>query len=449
MNRSLEVNPLKGSILKGMLVFALPISVSALLTMLFSCADTVVIGRFGHENAISAIGVSASVLNFLVSGLSSLSAGVTVVAGKLYGQNEPDKVRRLLHSLPLTSLCLGVGLSLLAILFSGGILRLLNCPDAILEDALAYFRIYFLGVPLTVMTGFLSAILQAKGNSYTPFFFQILASALNIALNLLFVIVFDWNVVGVAVATVISELLLAAVITLYFLRQDNELKLELRRLSLFRHTREVFAVGIPSSLEGIVLNLSGVIIASVINRFSTAVIAGNTVATTVEGLMVITFTGFANASTVFISQNYGAGKLDRVKRTYGVTMVTVFLAAELVGILLYLFSSRVLLLFTADPDIIHSAQSRMFYMCLFFGLCGTMNVITGCELGLGDAKTPLVISILCSVCFRLTWVFTYAAWKGTVEAVYLSYPICWGLCTLLNALAFHKLFNRKKSEFLR
>ncbi len=441
-----EVDPIRGSILKGMIVFAFPISVSALLTMLFSFADTIVIGRFGHANAISAIGVSASVLNLLVGGLTELSCGVTVTAGTYYGENRPDKAAGLLHSLPLSAFIPGALISAAVILSSRLILRLLNCPEEILSDALLYFRIYFLGVPLTVMSTFLSSLLQAKGNSYIPFFFQLLASVLNILLNLLFVIAFDWNVAGVGAATVISQAMLACMLIVYFCGRDDELKLDLRKLTFFTGMKKVFSIGVPASMEGILLNLSGVIIAAAINRFDTTVIAGNTIATTIEGLMILTFTGFAAASAVYISQNYGAKKKDRVLKTFVITVLTVFLAAETAGILLYCFSGPLASLFTSDPEIIACARTRMFYMCLFFGFCGTMNVVSGCERGLGDAKTPLFISLFCSVAFRLTWVLTYAKAAGTVESIYMSYPICWGLCTVLNVIAFSILYRKKMRE---
>ena len=441
-----EVDPVRGSILKGMIVFALPISASALLTMLFSFADTIVIGRFGHANAISAIGVSASVLNLLVGGLTELSSGVTVTAGRYYGENRPDQVSRLLHSLPLSSLLPGTLLSVAAILSSRMILRFLNCPEEILGDAMLYFRIYFLGVPLTVMSTFLSSVLQARGNSYIPFFFQIAAAVLNILLNLLFVIVFDWNVAGVGAATVISQSVLALLLLVFFCGREDELKLDLRKLTLFSGMKKVFSIGIPASMEGVILNLSGVIIASAINRFDTPVIAGNTIATTIEGLMVLTFIGFASASTVYISQNYGAKEKERVRKTFLITISTVFLAAEAVGILLYLFADPLASLFTSEQAIVECAKSRMFYMCLFFGFCGTMNVVSGCEHGLGDAKTPLYISLLCSVAFRLTWILTYARAAGTVESIYLSYPICWILCTVLTVIAFWRLYRIKMQE---
>lgn len=441
-----EVDPVRGSILKGMIRFSLPISASTLLTMLFSFADTIVIGRFGHANAISAIGVSASILNLLVGGLTELSSGVTVTAGRYYGENRPEKVSRLLHSLPLSALLPGSLISIAAILSSRMILRFLNCPDKILADAVLYFRIYFLGVPLTVMSTFLASVLQARGNSFIPFFFQISAAVLNILLNLFFVIVFDWNVAGVGAATVISQVVLAVMFLVFLCGREDELKLDLKKLTLFSGMKQVFSIGIPASMEGIILNLSGVIIASAVNRFDTPVIAGNTIATTIEGLMVLTFVGFASASTVYISQNYGAKEKERVRNTFLITISTVFLAAEAVGVLLYLFADPLASLFTSERAIVECAKSRMFYMCLFFGFCGTMNVVSGCERGLGDAKTPLYISLFCSVAFRLTWILTYARAAGTVESIYISFPICWILCTVLNVIAFRRIYRIKMKE---
>ena len=443
MKYELKTDPLNDPILKGMIRFAIPVSVSFLMTMLFSFADTVVIGRFGHENAISAIGVSASVLNFLVSGITALSTGVLVTAGRYYGEQKIDEVRQLLHHIPAIALLPGTALAAVSILTSNLLLQLLNCPALIFQDALLYLRIYCLGIPLVTLTSFFAAILEAKGNSFLPFLFQIAASIVNVCLNLLFVIVFDWNVAGVAAATVISELVPVILLGAWFLRQNDELKLDLRHLRGPHGTKPVFEIGMPSSLEGIILNLSGVIIASFINRFDTAVIAGNTIGTQLEGLMVVTFTGFAGASTVFISQNFGAGNHLRVKQIFRTTMITVFLAAELSGILLYLCAPVLAGIFTTDVQIISCAVSRMFYMCLFFGLCGTMNVVSGCIRGLGDAKSPLYISIFGSVIFRLTWVFTYGVAKNTPEAVYMSFPICWFLCTALNILAFQRLAKTK------
>ena len=164
--------------------------------------------------------------------------------------------------------------------------------------------------------------------------------------------------------------------------------------------------------------------------------------------MVVSFVGFANASVVFISQNDGRGNLERVRHVYKTTLTAVFLGAEILGILVYFASPFLVRLFTANTAEIQSARTRMFYMCLFFGLCGVMNVISGCVRGMGEARWPLAISILCSVVFRVTWIYTYAASRGTIESIYISYPICWGLCVALNMIAFSVTFNRKKLKKL-
>lgn len=446
MKNKMNVNPLEGNILKGMLIFAFPVALSCLMTMLFSCIDTIVIGRFGHENAIAAIGVSSSVINLLVGGLTGLGGGIVVAAGHYYGRGDKQKIKNLLHSIPLTALFLGGILSICTIALAVPILRLLSCPEQLMAAALTYFRIYFLGVPFTVLGTFLSSIIQAKGNSYVPFSFQILASVTNIVLDLFFVIGLDLNLVGVAAATVIAQVLLSLLLLFYLCRQKDELQLDVKKLKFFTHMNDVFSIGIPSSLEGIAINLSGAIISSAINKFDANVIAGNSISTTIEGLMVVTFTGFAGASAVYVSQNYGSGNLKRVKESVIITVITVFLSAEVIGGILYLLSPKLLLIFTTDLMIIQNACLRMRYMCLFFGLCGVMNVIGDCIRGLGDARTPLIISILCSIVFRLTWIFTYAKWKGTISAIYLSYPICWGLCCFMNIVAFIIVFNKKMRQ---
>lgn len=446
MKKKFEIDPLHGAIFKNMLLFALPIMGAWLLQILFSAADTAVIGNFGNEGAIAAIGVSASVLHMLVGGLSSLSAGITVAAGKLIGKGEDKKASELVNAMPLTGFILGAVLSAAAILLSDVILGWVSCPKELMADAGLYFRIYFLGVPFMVTAGFLTAFIHAKGNSLIPFVFSITASAVNIALNLVFVIVFDWNIAGVAAATVISQVLLAGSLILWLSRQAEGSRLEFKKLRAFRGLREVFSIGIPSSLEGIILNISNVVISAAVNRFDAGVIGGNTVAAQIESIMTIAFVGFANASVVFISQNHGKGNYPRVRKVFSTTVLTVFIGAELIGTAIYLASPILTRIFTSDPVYIGAARTRMLYMCLFFGFCGLMNVVSGCVRGLGEAKLPLVISIICSVAFRITWIYTYAASKGTIEAIYVSYPLCWALCAGLDVLAFVFVLKRRERE---
>ena len=444
--KGFEVNALSGSIFKNMLLFALPILGTGLLRILFSVADTVVIGRFGHEGAISAIGVSASVLHLLISGLMALGTGVTVVCGRLFGKNDERSASNLLHSLPLTGFLLGCILSVLVIIFTDHILRWISCPDSLMRDAALYFRIYFTGVPFSVVVSLLSAYIHSKGNSVIPFLFEMGAAVLNILMNLVFVIVFDWNVAGVAVATAISQALCAAAFMCYLAMQKGTDRLRIRKLTLFSGLKEVFALGIPAAIEGMVLNVSNVIISAAVNKFDSGVIGGNTIAANIEGIMAIAFVGFANAAVVFISQNHGKDNYPRIKKIFVVAAATVFIGAELLGIIIYSASPILTRIFTYDPVYIASARTRMFFMCLFYGLCGLMNLISGCIRGLGETRLPLIISLICSVAFRITWIYTYAASKGTIESIYVSYPICWALYAAIGLTAFFLVLRKRIRE---
>lgn len=440
---SIQVDPLQGSIVRGMTLFALPIMATAFLQVLFSSVDTMVVGRFGTENAMASVGVSASMINLIVSGVTALNTGISITAGYHYGKREFEEIRSVLQSLPLTGFGIGLFIALLTNLFWEPLLRLVQCPDSLMSLAGTYFRIYFLSVPFMLVFSFLAAILQARGQSLQPFLIQMICSVANLALNLFFVIVLDMDVAGVAVATVISQALSAALMILYFLFLEKEFPLKLRCLTLFKNTGTVFRLGIPTALEGIFINLSGVVIQAAINGFPEYVIAGNTVASSIEGLMSVAFVGFASGSVVFISQNYGSGNLKRVRRVHRTTAVLVFSLGEVIGILVYLLSPWLILLYTDSRIIAEAARLRMAFMCLACGLCGTMNSLGGCIQGLGDTKTPLIIALITSCGFRILWIFTAARWIGGIQGIYISYPLCWGLTSFLYLAAFHFIFKRK------
>ena len=438
-----QIDPLQGSILRGMLLFALPMAVNSLLQMLLTAADTAVIGRFGHPGAIAAIGVCAPAINLTVSGLHGLGTGVTILAGRAFGRGDKKAAADLLHRLPVTALFAGAIVSLILLPLARPIELLLNCPESVLPDALTYFKIYFLGLPFSMVFGSLAAMLQSRGNSFTPFLFQLIAGVVNLILNLLFVIAFDWNVTGVAVATVIAQFTSCALVFIYLTRQKNELRLFPKRLTAFRKTAPVFRLGVPAALEGVSLNASSAVIAASINKFDSTVIAGNAVASQLEGLTGVVLFAFSSAIVVYLSQNLSAGKLERVREARRKAVIFTFAATELIGIMIVLLGSRVTGLFTTDPAVQAAAAVRVRYMCLYFGLCGTMNVQNGALRGLGEVRVPLGISLIGSVGFRITWVLTAARRFGTIDAIYLSYPLSWILCSTLSFIAFGLILKRR------
>lgn len=439
----LQVDPLQGSILKGMILFALPIMATAFLQVLFSSVDTMVVGKFGSENAMAAVGASASIINLIISGVTSFSTGISTTVGYRYGKGNFDEIRPVIQSLPLTAFAIGTVVTILANLFWEPLLTMVRCPETLFPQAASYFRIYFCALPFMLIFSFLSAVLHAKGQSTQPFVIQVLCSIVNLGLNLLFVITLHWDVVGVAVATVISQAMSAVLVVLYFLTIEKELPLRLKGLTAFINMKEIFRLGIPTSMEGMVMNLSGVVISSAINGYPEYVISGNTVASSIEGLMCVAFIGFSSGSVVFTSQNFGKGSLERVRKVERTTGFSVFLLGECLGVMVFLFSPFLIGLYTDSRQITEISRLRMLFMCLPFGLCGTMNSLSGCIRGLGDTKTPLKISLLTSCGFRILWVCTVAKWIGSIWAIYISYPICWGLTTLLFIISFERTFDNK------
>ncbi|MGX8684865.1 MAG: MATE family efflux transporter, partial [Lachnospiraceae bacterium] len=331
-----NVDPLKGPILINMIYYSLPVLAANILQMLFSTVDTMVIGRFAQGTAISSIGAVSSAISFLMNGLLSLSGGVTVVLGSLYGKRDRDGIRRIQQSLPLTSLLLGALVGAAACALTVPILKAVHCPEELMKGAATYFRLYFISAPFAITCLSISSSMQAKGESLTPVIFSLAVALLNTVLDLLFVITFGWDIFGVGLATVISQAAGTAAGLIYLSHRSDELHTDLRRLTLFDGMGEVFSIGIPYALEGMILNVSTVVISSFVNRFDPAVIAGGTIAGSVESLAVVFFTSFKSASTVFVSQNRGAGDLDRVLKTWKISLTFVFIATEAAGILIYL-----------------------------------------------------------------------------------------------------------------
>lgn len=443
MKKKFTVNPLSGSLLKGMFLFALPIMGVALMSTLFSVVDTIMIGKFGQPDAISAIGVSSSMISMLVGSVTGLSAGVIALLGKLYGENDTRKINAVIHSLPLSAFAIGSFLCIPAEFLSSCILNWLNCPETIYYDALVYFRIYFLAVPAMTVFNFLASAIQAKGDSFHPLLFEIISQIINVMLNLFFLIVLRLNVFGVVLATLISQYIGMFLILVYMMKKNDEQHILLKHLKLFTGTKEIWRLGIPASVEGIVLNITGVIIASFINAFDVDVIGGNTIAQSIESLIVISFIGFANAGVVFISQNYGNKNYKRVKTCFLHTLGLSFIIGEILGILVYIFSDYLLMLFTDEPAEMYYAKVRLSFMCLTFGLCGVMNVGSGCIRGLGDARSPLIISLIASVGFRLLWIMTVSRKIGSIESLYIAMPLCWLICSVLDIIVFTHDYRKK------
>jgi len=458
-----KVDPKEGSIFKNIIIFSLPIVLVTLLQTLLTTCDSVVIGKFGEEDSLSAIGINSNFFYFIIGGTSGLANGIFSILGKYFGKNDEENIKKIHNSIPLTGFIIGLIIAIIFIPIGKPILvNILNCPSIILDKAYTYYTIYFLATPFTVLYSFETAVVESSGDSYHPLLIGLISSIINTVLNLLFVLVFKMDIFGVALATLISIIFSAISILLFEFKSDSLIHFNIKELTIFKNMKDIFKIGIPSSLEYMAMTLSGVVLTRAISTFNinnlkendTSIIKGNTASSSIEGLMSLAFVGFASASSVFVAQNYGAKNFDRIKRSVLYIFIMTFILGELIGSLVYIFGDNLLTLFINNDslykeEVIYYGLIRLKYMGLLFGFCGIMNIMTGAIIGLESSKMQLLISIICSCVIRIGFILLYAIKQDRIDYIYLAFPICWILSSILESLWFIFLYNkRKKNEMI-
>ena len=310
-----EMDMCSGPILRKMLMFALPLMLSSILQLLFNAADIVVVGKFAGDNSLAAVGSNTALINLLTNLFIGLSIGANVVAARHYGAKAWDDLRRTVHTAMLLSMLSGALLLVLGVIGAEQMLIWMQTPEEVLPLATVYLRIYFLGMISTMVYNFGSALLRAVGDTKRPLYFLLCAGVINVILNLLFVIGFQMDVMGVAIATVISETVSALLVLRCLVKEKGGIHLELRAMRIDRKKMlQILRIGLPAGFQGVVFALSNVVIQSSVNIFGNIVVAGNSAAANLEGFVYMAMNAFYQTTLSFVSQNYGAGKQKRINR---------------------------------------------------------------------------------------------------------------------------------------
>ena len=296
-----------------MLIFTIPLMCSSILQLLFNAADIVVVGRFAGDNSLAAVGSNTALINLLTNLFVGLSIGANVAAARFYGAKQDGEVKKTVHTAMLLSIFSGIILTVIGVIGARQILIWMQTPSEVLELAVLYLRIYFVGMTGTMIYNFGSALLRAVGDTKRPLYYLFGAGCVNIVLNLLFVICFHMDVAGVALATVISEAISALLVLRCMIKEKGSIHLELRELHIYPDKFvQILKVGLPAGFQGIVFALSNVVIQSSINLFGATVVAGNSAAANIEGFVYMAMNSFYQATISFTSQNFGAGKQERI-----------------------------------------------------------------------------------------------------------------------------------------
>ena len=426
MARSATLDMTQGSLGRQIIGFSLPLMFTNLLQMLFSMVDLAVVGRFSSSAAMGSVG-STTTLIFLFTGfLMGLGSGVNVLVATYFGARSEKNVRESVHTSFLVCLITGFLMLALGLIFARPLLELLNTRDDLIDGAELYLRIYFLGMPAAALYNYGNGVLNAIGDTKTPLIYLSVAGVLNVILDLAFVIGLGMSTDGVALASMLSQCVSAGLIVRSLMRSTDIYRLNLRELRFYRDkASHVLSIGVPAGLQNAIFSVANLFIQAGVNSFSTVVVEGNSAAGNVDNLVYAVMNAFYIACSSFVGQNYGAGKVDRVRKSYLLTLGYAALAAAVFGGLFLLFGRQFLSLFTPEAEVIDAGLQRIAVMCFSFPLSALMDNTTAASRGLGKGLVPMILVFLGSCVFRVIWIYTVFAYFHTIGSLYLLYPFSW------------------------
>ena len=432
-----------GPLFGKILLFYIPLMLSGILQLLFNAADIVVVGRFVGSEALAAVGSTSSLINLLVNVFIGLSVGANVLAARFFGAGKKEELSDMVHTAIATSLVSGIFLIFLGVLLARPALLLMETPENVIDQAVLYMRIYFIGMPATMAYNFGSAILRAAGDTKRPLYYLFAAGVVNVVLNLFFVIVCGLGVAGVAIATVISQVISAALVIRCLALSDSDYKLDLKRLRMVPDKLlRMVQIGVPAGLQGALFSVSNVLIQSSVNSFGSVAMAGNTAASNIEGFVYTSMNAFHQTAISFTGQNYGARNYKRIGRILLICQLLVIAVGLLFGNAAYLLGDKLLLLYSSEPEVITYGLLRMSIICTTYCLCGMMDVMVGSLRGMGYSVMPMLVSLTGACLFRILWIYTVFREIPTLQCLYWSYPVSWGLTFLAHLLCFVVVYRK-------
>lgn len=437
----------QGPLGRQILLFSIPLILSNILQVLFNMADVAVVGRFAGSMALGSVGSTTTLVTLFTGLLIGMSNGVNVLTALHFGAGRRKELAETVHSAALLCALAGGVLLLAGSVLARGILELLHTKEELIGGAALYLRIYLLGMPALGVYNFGNAVFSAVGDTRRPLCYLSIAGAVNIALNLFFVIVCGMDVAGVAAASVISQYISAGLVAaaLFRCREDYGLRLPELRLSRSRG-RAILALGIPAGLQHAIFSLANLFIQVGVNSFSATMVAGNSAAANADSLVYDVMAAFYTACSSFIGQNYGAGKWTRIRRSYFISMGYSFGAGLVLGGAILACGPAFLSLFTKDPAVAEAGMQRLAIMGLSYGFSAFMDCSIAASRGLGKSAVPTVFVILGSCVFRVIWVYTVFAHFQTVASLYLLYIFSWTITAAAEILYLVHIYRRLLRE---
>lgn len=443
--RTYEMDMCSGPLFSKLVVFAVPLMLSGILQLLFNAADIIVVGKYAGHESLAAVGSTSALINLLVNVFIGLSVGANVLVAQYFGAHRIKDLEETVHTAMV--LAVGGGLFLVAagVLLADPMLTLMGTPEDVLNLSALYMKIFFVGMPATLVYNFGSAILRAVGDTKRPLMFLMAAGVINVVLNLIFVISFHMGVAGVALATVISQCISAALIVRCLMASDAPYRLRYDRLKLVKDKLLAIArIGLPAGLQGAIFSISNVLIQSSVNSFGSVAMAGNTAAANIEGFVYTAMNAVYQTALSFTSQNFGARNYERMTRILWYCQGMVVVVGIVMGDGAVLAGPELLGIYSSDAQVIRYGMNRLRIISGPYFLCGIMEVMVGGLRGMGCSLLPMFVALTGACVFRVVWIFTIFAMSRTLQTLYISYPVSWTITFLAHMMCY--VMVRRKLE---
>lgn len=445
------VDMTKGNIFRLIIAFAIPIMISGVLQTLYNAADMIVVGRFAGPKSLAAVGSTSSAINLLIGIFVGLSSATNVIVARKFGAGNKQGVSKAVHTAIAVCLVGGVLLAIAGFFLSKQILVWMSSPADVINLSALYMKIYFMGVPAMMVYNFGSAILRAVGDSKRPTKYLMLSGIVNVILNLVFVICFDMDVAGVALATAVSQVISAILVVRCLVKTDDCYKLVLKKIRIYaEELKEIIVLGIPAGIQGALFSISNIIIQSSINACGSVVMAGNSAAASAEGIVYIAMNSFFHATLTFIGQNYGAHNFKRMRKGYWTALGTSAVFGVVLSVVFSTFAEFFLQFFASDPQVIAYGADRMRYVCTLYFLCGLMEVGTGALRGMGVAFRSMFNCLVGACGIRLVMTIIGAPYHTAedLHILFVSYPISWAVTTIAQGMFFFAISKSREKKWI-
>ena len=445
-----NIHIIDGPILPNMLKYALPIMLTNILQLFYNSADMFVIGNFcSDKNALGSVGCTGALINMILGVFIGLGAGVAVTLAQSLGAGNKEKASKIVHTSFCIAIILGAVVTVLGNVIAVPILHAMNTPDEFLSGASIYVKIFFFGSIANIMYNFFAGILRSRGDTVRPLLFSMAGGIVNNFLNLVFVLVFDMGVEGVAIATIVSQFISATLVIIHAMRLEDECKLDFKKLAIdFTVLKQLVKVGLPAGIQGSLFSVSNMLLQTGYNSLGALVVNANVAAMNVDGYIYNILNSFYHTCLTFCSQNFGAKRFDRVKKVVFAGVGAATVVGLSLGVFVYVFAKPLVGIFNSDPEILVYAKQRFALVALPYFLCGIMDVGSGFLRSIGYSLYALIITFVGSCALRIVWIYTVFPMFNDVRALYVVFPISWFVTASTLILTFVVCYKREKKKLL-